>query len=60
MSEDAAARETERRRKLRERVFGEVLPESTTDDAGDPQDEESQDDWLRRQVPSLYSSNARW
>jgi hypothetical protein len=51
VTDQDAAREAERRRKQRERVFGEVLPETTTDDARDGQDDEAQDDWLRRQVP---------
>jgi hypothetical protein len=43
-----------RRRRLAE-VFGDVLPETTSDeredDPSDPADETSQDRWLRRQVP---------
>ncbi|GAB3654888.1 hypothetical protein GCM10027596_07050 [Nocardioides korecus] len=42
-----------RRRRLAE-VFGDVLPEQTRDDAGDPADRgvtDSNEDWLRRQVP---------
>ena len=51
MTEDDAAREAKRRRKLRDSVFGEVLPENTTDDAPEPRDDEAQDEWLRREVP---------
>ncbi|MGZ8737110.1 MAG: hypothetical protein ACXWXO_03805 [Nocardioides sp.] len=41
------------RRKRRARVFGDVLPESTSDDRGDiwGNQDQSADDWLRRQVP---------
>ncbi len=41
------------RRKRRAKVFGEVLPESTSDERGDAwgdRDTDS-DEWLRRQVP---------
>ena len=44
--------ESQRRRRIRS-VFGDVLPE-TTEDERDPQgsaDDESQDRWLRSQVP---------
>ncbi len=41
----------ERRRRLAE-VFGDVLPEQTSDDVAEPQTEpDNGDDWLRRQVP---------
>ncbi|MGN6577382.1 MAG: hypothetical protein ACTHKG_17050, partial [Nocardioides sp.] len=41
------------RRGRRARVFGEVLPEATSDDRGDAwgDREASSDEWLRRQVP---------
>ena len=41
------------RQKRRARVFGDVLPESTSDDRGDTWGDQDQgaDDWLRRQVP---------
>lgn len=40
-----------RRRRLAE-IFGEVLPEQTSDDAAEPQTRpDSGDEWLRRQVP---------
>lgn len=44
--------EVERRRR-RARVFGEVLPEQTSDERGDVWGEKdsSSDEWLRRQVP---------
>lgn len=50
--EEAAA---ERRRRL-DRIFGDVLPEQTRDDADEPAEsgragEAATDEWLRRQVP---------
>jgi hypothetical protein len=44
--------EAERRRRLAE-VFGDVLPETTSDerDPGEDGDDRSSDEWLRRQVP---------
>ncbi len=40
-----------RRRRLAE-VFGDVLPDQTSDDADDPDTEPNgTDEWLRRQVP---------
>jgi hypothetical protein len=49
---DDAAREAERRRRLAD-VFGDVLPDSTSDDRdhGPGRSEAGTDDWLRRQVP---------
>lgn len=50
----ADATEAERRRR-RARVFGEVLPEGTSDERGDGWSEreprEGSDEWFRRQVP---------
>ena len=50
----AGATEAERRRR-RARVFGDVLPEGTSDERGDGWSEgeprEGSDEWLRRQVP---------
>lgn len=44
----------ERRRRL-DRIFGDVLPEQTTDDTDDPQrgagEVSAAEEWLRRQVP---------
>ena len=40
----------DRKRRLREQVFGDVLPE-TTEDEKDDGEPENKDDWLRRQVP---------
>jgi hypothetical protein len=40
------------RRKRLEEVFGEVLPETTTDEREDaPAEERGTDQWLREQVP---------
>lgn len=51
------AQRAERRRRLAE-IFGEVLPEQTSDDVGAASDraerrteEKVQEDWLRSQVP---------
>ena len=51
--EPHTARERAERRRRRARVFGEVLPESTSDERGDAwgDREGSSDEWLRRQVP---------
>ena len=53
--EPTARERAERRRRLAE-IFGEVLPEQTSDDAaGGREDrrteEQAQEDWLKRQVP---------
>ena len=49
---DEAVEEAERKRRLRAKVFGDVLPETTSDEAADPAEgENSSDEWLRRQVP---------
>ena len=46
-------KEVEReKRRRRAEVFGEVLPDSTSDDRDDESGERSDgDEWLRRQVP---------
>jgi hypothetical protein len=45
------AEERERRRRLAE-VFGDVLPEQTSDDAAEPETRpDDNDEWLKRQVP---------
>lgn len=40
----------ERKRRL-DRIFGEVLPEQTSDDAPEPGGNDAAEEWLRRQVP---------
>ncbi|MEZ5114271.1 MAG: hypothetical protein R2693_12765 [Nocardioidaceae bacterium] len=45
-----AARKAQARKRLDE-VFGEVLPEQSSDDVEDPRERRSSDDWLRAQVP---------
>jgi hypothetical protein len=51
-SPEPAETEWQRRRRLAA-VFGDVLPETTSDerDAEAPSDEDAQDRWLRGQVP---------
>jgi len=50
------AEERERRRRLAE-VFGDVLPEQTSDDAAEPEARpEDNDEWLKRQVPPHHGS----
>jgi hypothetical protein len=44
--------EREKRRRRLAEVFGDVLPEQTSDDADEPESRpEGNDDWLKRQVP---------
>jgi len=45
-----AVRKAQARKRLDE-VFGEVLPEQSSDDVEDPRERTSSDDWLRAQVP---------
>ncbi len=46
------AEERERRRRRLDEVFGDVLPEQTSDDAAEPQTQpDGAEEWLRRQVP---------
>ena len=47
------AHEDVARQKRRARVFGDVLPETTSDERGDAwgDRDSSADEWLRRQVP---------
>jgi hypothetical protein len=48
----SAAEREARRRRLAE-VFGDVLPEQTSDDAAEPQSRSDDvvEEWLRREVP---------
>lgn len=54
MAELTPRERAERRRRLAE-VFGDVLPEQTSDDVPEPADsggsEASKDEWLKRQKP---------
>ena len=51
MSDLTPAEQEARRRRLAE-VFGDVLPEQTTDDTAEPSSEDTGNDaWLRSQVP---------
>ena len=59
MSDKRTERETEwQRRRRRAEVFGDVLPETTTDerDPASPARESSSDRWLREQVPPHHGS----
>ena len=53
---DRARKEADRRRRMAE-IFGDVLPEQTSDDAESSEatdrraEEKAQEDWLKRQVP---------
>jgi hypothetical protein len=50
--EELTAEEREARRRRLAEVFGEVLPEQTSDDADEPQTQSDRsEEWLRRQVP---------
>ena len=42
--------EAQRKKRLRAEVFGDVLPETTSDERGSSSDETS-DEWLKQQVP---------
>jgi hypothetical protein len=58
VTDEPTARErAERRRRLAE-IFGDVLPEQTSDDSGEAVDraerrtaQQAQEDWLKSQVP---------
>ena len=44
--------EEARRRRVRQQVFGDVLPDVTTDERDEPSaDGSGNDEWLRRNVP---------
>ena len=59
MSESAPESDWERKARLA-RIFGDVLPESTSDDRDEPaperSGESSSDAWLRAQVPPHHGS----
>jgi hypothetical protein len=52
-AERARKENDEARRRLREKVFGDVLPDTTADerDGGTDRDGSGSDEWLRRNVP---------
>ncbi len=55
--EPLTAEERERRRRRLAEVFGEVLPEQTSDDAAEPEaGHDGNDEWLKRQVPPHHGS----
>jgi hypothetical protein len=56
-SRERAEKDARRRRRLAE-IFGDVLPDQTSDDVADESgrgdrrtEEKAQEDWLKRQVP---------
>ncbi len=51
MTDQPDAAELERKRRLRAKIFGDVLPETTSDERGDAEDTATSEEWLRRQVP---------
>jgi hypothetical protein len=52
MSGELTPAEREARRRRLAEVFGEVLPDQTSDDAAEPEvPSGGSDEWLRRQVP---------
>lgn len=51
------AEEREQRRRRLAEVFGDVLPEQTSDDAAEPETRpDGDDEWLKRQVPPHHGS----
>jgi hypothetical protein len=58
MTDDLTPREKAARRRRLAEIFGDVIPEQTSDDTGEADDstdrrtdEKAQEDWLKRQVP---------
>ena len=50
--EELTVEERKARRRRLDEVFGDVLPEQTSDDAAEPDSRtDSSEEWLRRQVP---------
>lgn len=43
--------DTAARRRRREQVFGDVLPEATSDDRDEGREERGNEEWLRSNVP---------
>jgi hypothetical protein len=57
MSEKPTPEEGEQRRRRLAEVFGDVLPEQTSDDAAEPESRpDENDEWLKRQVPPHHGS----
>ena len=50
------AQRSVRERARLDRVFGDVLPDTTRDERDDDRSERSPDDWLRAQVPPHHGS----
>jgi hypothetical protein len=51
------AKEREARRRRLAEIFGDVLPEQTSDDAAEPETRpDGDDEWLKRQVPPHHGS----
>lgn len=48
---ELTAEERRRRKQRLAEIFGDVLPEQTSDDTETPTPASSNDEWLRRQVP---------
>ncbi len=52
MSNELTPEERAERRKRLAEIFGEGLPDQTSDDQPDPREaDQGSDEWLRRQVP---------
>jgi len=58
MTDDLTPRERAARRRRMAEIFGDVIPEQTSDDAADARDgadrrteDKAQEDWLKSQVP---------
>lgn len=50
-SADSGAESAAERRRRLDEVFGDVLPETTSDEREPGEESRSSDEWLRRQVP---------
>ena len=57
MSLTPAQEDAARRRRLAE-IFGDVIPEQTSDDVIEPSKTVSSDQWLRDQVPPHHTERA--
>lgn len=53
MPDELTPRERAERRRRLAKIFGDVLPEQTSDDASEPSEdaEASKEEWLKRQKP---------